>query len=115
MKMHTFQVSFFFFFFFFAAIVFFLGRAIVIRQAFLKVYPRHSVLAEKYNSGPKTLLHKGISELEFYGDLVYRFRKIVGQSNFSEQFRKLINHYKKWLYPVYYAADCMPSYQPSHC
>ena len=33
----------------------------------------------------------GISEPEFYGDLVYRFRKIVGKSNFSEQFRKLIN------------------------
>ena len=28
-------------------------------------------------------------------DLVYRFRKNVGKSNFSEQFRKLINRYKK--------------------
>ena len=27
-----------------------------------------------------------ISEPEFYGDLVYRFRKIVGKSKFSEQF-----------------------------
>ena len=27
----------------------------------------------------------------------YRFRKNVGKSNFSEQLRKLINHYKKWL------------------
>ena len=26
--------------------------------------------------------------------MVYRFRKIVWKSNFSEQFRKLINHYK---------------------
>ena len=26
---------------------------------------------------------------------VYRFRKIVGKSNFSEQFRKLINRYKR--------------------
>ena len=42
----------------------------------------------------KTLLQQGISEPEFYGDLVYRFRKIVGKSNFSEQFRKLINRYK---------------------
>ena len=25
---------------------------------------------------------------DFYGDLVYRIRKIVGKSNFSEQFRK---------------------------
>ena len=43
----------------------------------------------------KTLLQQGISEPEFYGDLVYRFRKIVGKSNFSEQFRKLINRYKR--------------------
>ena len=43
----------------------------------------------------KTLLQQGISEPEFYGDLVYRFRKIVGNSNFSEQFRKLINRYKR--------------------
>ena len=43
----------------------------------------------------KTLLQQGISELEFYGDLVYRFRKNVGKSNFSEQLRKLINRYKR--------------------
>ena len=43
----------------------------------------------------KTLLQQGISELEFYGDLVYRVRKFVGKSNFSELFRKLINRYKK--------------------
>ena len=36
-----------------------------------------------------------ISEPEFYGVLVYRFRKIVGKSNFSEQFRKLIDIYKR--------------------
>ena len=27
----------------------------------------------------QTLLQQGISEPEFYGDLVYRFRKIVGK------------------------------------
>ena len=42
-------------------------------------------------------IRRGISEPEFYGDLMYRFKKkkkIVGKSNFSEQFRKLINRYK---------------------
>ena len=48
----------------------------------------------------KTLLQQGISEPEFYGDLVYRFRKIVGKSNFSEQFRKLINRYKRTGYSL---------------
>ena len=37
------------------------------------------------------------------GDLVYRFRKIVGKSNFSEQFRKLINCYKR----IGYSLDTM--------
>ena len=47
------------------------------------------------------LLPQGISELEFYGDLVYRIRKIVGKSNSSEQFRKLINRYKRIRYNPY--------------
>ena len=38
-----------------------------------------------------------------YGDLVFRFRKIVGKSNFSEQFRKLINRYKR----IGYSLDIM--------
>ena len=36
-------------------------------------------------------------------NLVYRFRKIVGKSNFSEQFRKLINRYKR----IGYSLDIM--------
>ena len=62
----------------------------------------------------KTLLQQGISELEFYGDLLYRFRKIVGKSNFSEQFRKLINRNKRIGLSLD-AADCMPSCQSNHC
>ena len=62
-----------------------------------------SALVEKYSVSLKTLLQQGISEPEFYGDLVYRFRKIVGKSNFSEQFRKLINRYKR----IGYSLDIM--------
>ena len=29
-----------------------------------------------------------LSEPEFYGDLVYKFKKIVGRAGFSDQFRK---------------------------
>ena len=66
-------------------------RYFKLRKAFSKFYRRHSALVEKYSVNLKTLLQQGISEPEFYGDLVYRFRKNVGKSNFSEQFRKLIN------------------------
>ena len=76
-------------------------RYFKLRQSFLKFYRRHSALEEKYNFSPKTILQQGISEPEFYGDLVYRFRKIVGQSNFSEQFRKVINRYKRIGYSLY--------------
>ena len=65
------------------------------RKAFSKVYRKHSALLEKCSVSLKRLLQQGISEPEFYGDLVYRFRKIVGKSNFSEKFRKLINRYKR--------------------
>ena len=66
-----------------------------LRKASSKFYHRHSALVERYNISLKTLLQKGISEPEFYGDLVYRFRKIVGKSICSEQFRKLVNRYKR--------------------
>ena len=68
-----------------------------------KFYRRHSALVEKYSVSLKTLLQQGISEHEFYGDLVYRFRMVVGKSNFSEQFRKLINRYKR----IGYSLDIM--------
>ena len=51
----------------------------------------------------KTFLQQGISEPEFYGDLVYRVRKLLGKSNFSEQFRILINRYKR----IGYSLDIM--------
>ena len=70
-------------------------RYFKLRKAFSKFYRGHSALVEKYSVSLKTLLQQGISEPEFYGALVYRFRKIVGKSNFSEQFRKLIKRYKK--------------------
>ena len=55
-------------------------------KAFANFYHRQSALVEKYNISLKTLLQQCVSEIEFYGDLVYRFRKDVGKSNFSEHF-----------------------------
>ena len=42
----------------------------------------------------KKILHQGLSEPEFYGDLVYKFKKIVGRADFSDQFRKIIVRHK---------------------
>ena len=56
-------------------------------------YYRHSELIVKYNIGLKTLLQQGISESIFYGDLVYKFKRIVGKPNFSDQFKKIVKRY----------------------
>ena len=58
-----------------------------------KFYHRHSELIVKYNIGLKTLLQQGISEPIFYGNLVYKFKRIVGKPNFSDQFKKIVKRY----------------------
>ena len=40
-------------------------------------------------------MHQGLSKPEFYGDLVYKFQKIEGRADFSDQFRKIIVRYKR--------------------
>ena len=69
-----------------------------IRKAFSKFYRRHSQLIVKYNIGLKTLLQQGISEPIFYGDLVYKFKQIVGKPNFSDQFKKIVKRYIRFGY-----------------
>ena len=61
-----------------------------LRKTFSKFYRRHFELISKYNVGLKTLLSEGLSEPEFYGDLVYKFKKLIGINDISFQFRK--NH-----------------------
>ena len=48
----------------------------------------------------KSLLRQGLSEPDFYGDLVYKLKKIVGSNNFSAQFIKITSHYKKIGYNI---------------
>ena len=66
-----------------------------IRKAFSKFYNRHSEFIIKYNIGLKTLLQQGISEPIFYGDLVYKFKRIVGKPNLSDQLKKIVKRYIK--------------------
>ena len=71
-----------------------------IRKAFLKFYRRRFDIVSNYNVGLKTLLLEGLSEPEFYGDLVYKFRKIIGKKYFPYHFKKIIVRYKKIGYNV---------------
>ena len=69
-------------------------------------YRYHKIV--KYNIGLKTLLQQGISEPIFYGDLVYKFKRIVGKPNFSDQFKNIVKRHIR----VRYSLDVM---QQSAC
>ena len=45
-------------------------------------------MVSKINVGLKTRLHQGLSEPESYGDLVHKFKQIVGRADYSDQFIK---------------------------
>ena len=79
-------------------------------KIFSKFYRRYYNLISKFQIGLRSLLRQGLSELEFYGDLVYKLKKIVGSNNFSAQFIQIISNYKK----IGYNADCMLGGQPNH-
>ena len=53
-----------------------------------------------YNVVLKTLLLQGLTEPEFYGDLVYKFRKIIGKNDFPYHFKKIIIRHKKIGYNI---------------
>ena len=71
-----------------------------IRKAFSKFYRRHFDIVSKYNVGLKTLLLEGLSEPEFYGNLVYKFRKIIDKNDFPYYLKKIIVRYRKIGYNV---------------
>ena len=47
-----------------------------------------------------SLLHQGLSEPEFYFDLEYKFKKIMGRTDCSDQFRNIIMCHKRIAYDL---------------
>ena len=41
------------------------------------------------------LFREGLSEPEFYCDLVYKFKELIGRNDFSFQFRNFITPYRR--------------------
>ena len=66
------------------------AKLLQLRKTFSRFYRRHYKLISKFNVGLKTLLNEGLS-----GDLVYKFKKLIGRNDFSFQFRKIITRYKR--------------------
>ena len=65
-------------------------------------------LVSKFNVGHKSLLQQGLLEPEFYGDLVYKFRKIYACNDFTLNF--VTNHssiYKDWVQHKCNTTECM--------
>ena len=71
-----------------------------LRKTFSKFYRRHYELVSKFNVGLKPPLHQGLSEPEFYGDLVYKFKTNEGRADFSDQLRKIIVRHKRIGYNI---------------
>ena len=66
-----------------------------LRKTFAKFYYRNLGLISKYKCNLKALLIHGISHPEFYGDVIYKLRKIIGHSYFQTLFPKRIKQFLK--------------------
>ena len=69
-------------------------------KTFSKFYRRYYNLISKFQVGLISLLRQGLLEPDFFGDLLYKLKKMVGSNNFSAQFIKIISHYKKIDYNI---------------
>ena len=69
-------------------------------KTFSKFYRRYYDLISKFQVGLKSILRQGLSVPKVYGDLVYKLKKIVGSYYFSEQFIKIMIHYKEIGYNI---------------
>jgi hypothetical protein len=80
-----------------------------LRKSFVKFFTRNGDLVGKYNTSLKTLLQQGITHPEFYGDVVYKLRKVVGSDNFSDRFIKCIRGFvrKNYLHNILYRTACL--------
>ena len=69
-----------------------------LRKAFSKFYRRHFELIEKYHVSLKKLMQQVICNPEVYGDLVYKFKKIIGNPNFFDLLKRIVNRFKRAVY-----------------
>ena len=63
--------------------------------ATLKYYRMYFELTEKHHVSLKKLMQQGICNPEFYGDLVYKLKKIIGNPNFSGLFKRIVHRIKR--------------------
>ena len=76
-----------------------------LRKTFTKFYLFYDFVS-KFDTGLKSFLKQGLSEPESYGDLMYKFKKIVGRTDFSDHFRKILIQTNRIQHECY-ATNCM--------
>jgi len=64
-----------------------------LRRTFSKFFKRYSHYLSKYNTCLKDLLKSGISHPLFYGDFVYKLRKIKSSCNIFRAFPKIVSKF----------------------
>jgi len=64
-----------------------------LRRTFTKFFKRYDHVMHKYNTTLKDCLKDGISQPLFYGDAIYKIRKIITSAHFSVLFPKLIRRF----------------------
>ena len=67
-----------------------MNHSLKLHKTFFKFYRQYYDLIFKFHVGLKSLLRQGVSEPEFYGDLVFKLKKIVGSCYISAQFIEII-------------------------
>ena len=77
-----------------------INRYIFMQELLFEIVDRQWTMDSITVADLKPLLHQGLSEPEFYGDLVYKFQKIEGRADFSDQFRKIIVRNKRIGYNI---------------
>ena len=45
-------------------------------------------------------MQQGTCNPEFYGDLVYKYKKIIGNPNFSDLFKHIVNRFNRAVYTL---------------
>ena len=85
-----------------------------LHKAFSKFYRRHFELIEKYHVSLKKLMQQGISNPEFYGDMVYKVKKIIGNPNFYNLLKRIVNRFKRAGYSldIMWQTACLVFFNP---
>ena len=72
----------------------YISQIIRFARAFFQILTSALKINQKYNVSLKKLLQLGICNPEFYRDSEYKFKKIIGNPNFTDLFKRIVSRFK---------------------